>query len=383
MARLMKKVPELMIIIKGLLASVRSVGCTAILQVLILYVWSIIFVAEYHEAEEEGGPDIDADFGTMGKSMFSLFIYGTVLDDVTYCTDGIRGTDNMAMLGLFIVFVLISSFTILNMLIGILCEVVSATAESEKTKAAESQVKKAIQDLFNNLDVDKSGNITEDEFMQMRSNPAVCEALEEMDIHDCHFARYCELLFHRTGGAEEGVGKGIGIDEDTLINMILRLSPGNHINALDFSLLQGSIDSTQESLRDRILKIHELVAESAKKSGTILPRAPQQAPQNKRGSFDMEGIDEDGFAEDMRMASRGESPPPPPSADGKKGSDLRGTAQAKQYTVDDFIRTSSHEIIQELERRLGTSVSAFAEPQKQKAEPQQAFHSLGVPQMAE
>ena len=30
--RLMKKVPELMIIIKGMVASFRSVGCTAILQ---------------------------------------------------------------------------------------------------------------------------------------------------------------------------------------------------------------------------------------------------------------------------------------------------------------------------------------------------------------
>ena len=29
-------------------------------------------------------------FGSLGKSMFSLFIMGTVLDDVTLCTDAIR-----------------------------------------------------------------------------------------------------------------------------------------------------------------------------------------------------------------------------------------------------------------------------------------------------
>merc|ERR1719238_164472 len=127
--------------------------------------------------------------------MFTLFIMGTVLDDVTAATDAIRGTDNMAMLGLFIVFVLISSFTILNMLIGILCEVVSATAESEKTKAAETCVKDAITSLFNTLDKDGSGNITEEEFMHMKSDAGVREALEEMDIHDSHFSRYCEILF--------------------------------------------------------------------------------------------------------------------------------------------------------------------------------------------
>lgn len=114
MARLMKKVPELMIIIKGLIASFRSVSCTAILQVLILYVWSILFVSEYHELGAEDDSEIASYFGTMGKSMFSLFIYGTVLDDVTACTTAIRGTENMFMLSLFIVFILISSFTILN-----------------------------------------------------------------------------------------------------------------------------------------------------------------------------------------------------------------------------------------------------------------------------
>merc|ERR1719201_2163462 len=53
MARLMKKVPELMIIIKGMVASFRSVGCTAILQVLILYVWGILLTSEYHEKGAE------------------------------------------------------------------------------------------------------------------------------------------------------------------------------------------------------------------------------------------------------------------------------------------------------------------------------------------
>merc|ERR1719440_503230 len=167
MARLMKKVPELMIIIKGLIASFRSVSCTAVLQVLILYVWSILFVSEYHEFGEDDDSDIAEMFGTMGKSMFSLFIYGTVLDDVTACTDTIRGTENNFMLSLFLVFILISSFTILNMLIGILCEVVSATAESEKLKAKENSCKEAITQLFDRLDQDANGSITEKEFMEM------------------------------------------------------------------------------------------------------------------------------------------------------------------------------------------------------------------------
>jgi len=220
----------------------------------------------------------------MGKSMFSLFIYGTILDDVTYCADVIRETSKTFYLGLFILFILVSSFTILNMLIGILCEVVAATADSEKTKAAETCVKDAITTLFTTLDSDGSGNITEEEFVHMRDDQNVRDALEEMDIYESHFSRYCEILFH--GGlpgqeaSSEGKDKKPVIDFDTLINMILRLSPGNHINALDFSLLQASIDRTQEHLRERILKIHQLVKDAAKKSGTVLPILSDNFPPN-------------------------------------------------------------------------------------------------------
>jgi len=376
MARLMKKVPELMIIIKGLIASFRSVGCTAILQVLILYVWSILFVSEYHE-EEDSMEGIEGYFGTMGKSMFSLFIYGTVLDDVTACTDAIRETGKMGMLALFIVFILISSFTILNMLIGILCEVVSATAESEKTKAAETCVKEAITTLFHKLDVDGSGNVTEDEFMMMREDQTVRGALEEMDIYESHFNRYCEILFHGHMDADpdsEQAKEKPTISFDTLITMILRLSPGNHINALDFSLLQASIDRTQEHLRERILKCQELSTQC--RTGKAPP--PRQEADEE---------------EEMRKAAKGDAPPSAPSA----GTDLRGTASsaaqpsaAKEYTLDMFVRTSSHQIIEELERRLGVSALeggktlSLSPSQPQKDRPvndsQEAFHSLGVPE---
>merc|ERR1719426_195982 len=179
------------------------------------------------------------------------------------------GSASMPMLFLFIIFILMSSFTILNMLIGILCEVVAATADSETVKAAETSVRDAITSLFDKLDVDKSGTISEEEFLKMRDDQDVRSALEDMDIYESHFARYCELLFHKDDAKNEG--KKPVIDFETLISMILQLSPGNHINALDFSLLQASIDKTQENLRDRILGIHEKIHKAAEKSGTTLP----------------------------------------------------------------------------------------------------------------
>jgi hypothetical protein len=331
MARLMKKCPELMIIIKGLIASVRSVGCTAILLILCLYVWAILFVTEYHEgwkSEDELDDTIHYHFGTLARSMFTLFIMGTVLDDVTVATTAIRKTGNGFMLTLFILFILISSFTILNMLIGILCEVVSATAEREKTKSAQASLKEAIKTIFKTLDQDGSGCISREEFVLMRSDPSVREALKEMDIAERHFQKYCEILFQKPNAT---------IDYDNLIRMLLRLRPENHVSALDLSLLEASLDRSQENMKERIQKIKEMM------SAVVAAGPPRSGSKQNVGTQDVSDGSVVASSAVTRITATGEGPPPPP------------VDVTKQYPLEMFVRISSDEIIEELERRLGVS----------------------------
>jgi hypothetical protein len=66
--------------------------------------------------------------------MLALFVGGTLLDDITGFTNMIRTGPLPAFLWVWYLYVLISSFTILNMLVGVLCEVVTATAQSEQEK---------------------------------------------------------------------------------------------------------------------------------------------------------------------------------------------------------------------------------------------------------
>merc|ERR1719162_1742937 len=97
MGKLMRFFPELAIIVKGMVAAVRSVGCTAILLVLVMYVFSIIFTDAFHQGkiadDDEDIPEIAVLFGSMGKSMRHLFIMGTILDDITACTNTIRTSE--------------------------------------------------------------------------------------------------------------------------------------------------------------------------------------------------------------------------------------------------------------------------------------------------
>jgi len=199
----MRAIPQMMVIIKGMIAATRTVCCTGALMVLVMYTFSILFTDSFHEKEWPDGeeaPKTEDMFGTLGKSMFSLFIMGAILDDVTACSNVIRESGNVWMMVAFVIFILISSFMMLNMLIGILVEVVSATAEGEREKSIETNVREAIGSIFKNLDQDSNKEICREEFMAMRSNQNVMEALSELDIVKTHFHLYAELFFQTAGG---------------------------------------------------------------------------------------------------------------------------------------------------------------------------------------
>lgn len=255
MARLMRAVPEMMVIVKGMVAAARTVICTGILLVLILYIFCILFTDAYHEPKEppEEETDAQAMFGTMGKSAFSLFIMGTVLDDVTQMTNAIRETENYWMLSCAVVFILISSFMMLNMLIGVLVEVVGATAAGEKEKSVELNVREAIGEIFHRMDKDSNRAISRQEFLAMRKDKNVMDALSELDITGPHFNLYAELFFRQE---ENGVTPSLTYDK--LVSMILRLRPGSFVSALDFAAFAKLITGIHDRVKERIVGLERL-----------------------------------------------------------------------------------------------------------------------------
>jgi len=261
MAKLMRFFPELQIIVKGMVAAVRSVLCTGLLLILILYVWAILFTSEFHQGD---APDAEVEgsaqglFGSMGKSMRHLFIMGTILDDITLCCNSIRGSNKgPAMLSAFIVFVLISSFTMLNMLIGILCEVVCATGEGERNKNTEMHVRDAITNLFATMDEDGNGEINRTEFMSMKGNKEVMKALDELEVKAKHFEMYADLMFKPSETLEEGEAETT-FDFEKTINMIMRLRPGTKVSALDFANFQMTVYKNHDRLKNHIATIEKM-----------------------------------------------------------------------------------------------------------------------------
>jgi len=258
MAKLMRAFPELLMIIKGIQAAVSAVVWTAILLVIVTYTWAILMTSEYHQGkvtDEEAMGSVQELFGSMGKSMFSLFIMGTILDDVTFATDTIRTTDNMMMLSAFLVYILINSFTMMNMLVGILVDVVGKTAESEKKRVLEETVYVSIKAVFMTMDEDCSGNITKKEFSAMRGNKIVLKALDQLEVTERDFNRFAALLFQKDDSGNSPV-----ITFDYMMNMLLMLRPGTPMSALDFGAFRKMYQNSEIRMGKRMGQMEEMVS---------------------------------------------------------------------------------------------------------------------------
>jgi len=187
----------------------------------------------------------------MSRSMYTLFVGGTLLDDVTGVLRDLQD-GHPAMQWVMLVFVLISSFTVLNMLIGVLCEVVSATAANEEEKALVSEVRTRLLKVYGEIDTSGDGTLSKEEFMEMGNNQEVVESLELMGVETKHLFALSDSLFERDEDdiaaelaklqAESPEGKRYSVSDvqtskelefDEFLDLLVRLRPEKDANVLD------------------------------------------------------------------------------------------------------------------------------------------------------
>jgi voltage-gated sodium channel len=126
LARMLRSMPELMILIKGMVAASRSVFFTMCLLVIGLYLFAIAM------RQLTQGTDVgELFFYSVPASMYKLTIEGVFLDNLGYTVDTIAESSPFYAV-IFLIFVVFAALMVMNMLIGVLCEVVSAVASTER-----------------------------------------------------------------------------------------------------------------------------------------------------------------------------------------------------------------------------------------------------------
>merc|ERR1719456_149788 len=226
----------------------KSVAYVMCLLVILLYVFAIAFTQLAAES-----PIIrDAYFKNVALSMYSLLIYGTFLDDLSPFCDDIRA-ESIPCLVLLLVFICLSALTVMNMLIGVLCEVVSAVAATEKEMILTATVSDKMQGIVESLDTNSNGMISFVEFRRILEIPQALRALEDVGVDPAGVVDFAELMFFE----DSDPTRPVELPFDTFMEMILDLRCSNTATVKDIKYMWRQINPKLSHLQKDVGELRD------------------------------------------------------------------------------------------------------------------------------
>jgi len=160
---------------------------------------------------------------------------------------------------IFLCFIFLSNLTMLNMLIGFLCEVVTRVKEEESENTAKEELETRVLDILECYDVEDDRHLRKPEFSQMMSNPDLMMILRDHDIDTSDLVKLEDVLFEEQTIDGEGVtGDGIktGYKElsfDDFLEKVLQLRGGNMATVTDIVELRGYLNRKFSRVEERLL----------------------------------------------------------------------------------------------------------------------------------
>jgi voltage-gated sodium channel len=220
--RLLKMFKELWLVVNGLVESLKTLGWVSILLLLFLYIMAILTTMQIGQAHNlydayhiiSGGWDHEEYFGTVPKSMYTLFQVLTLEN----WADGIARhvmSQQPEMVLFFIPFLMFTSFGIMNLVIGVIVENTLSASRNNEEKIKKTQEKERtrvlqhLRDIFLIADEDGSGTLTLEEFEQALKKPDVENRLKLIELETKNAMELFYILDH-DGSKELSVDEFIG-----------------------------------------------------------------------------------------------------------------------------------------------------------------------------
>ncbi|CAE8587212.1 unnamed protein product [Polarella glacialis] len=269
--RMLRSLPELMILVKGMVTAMKSVVYVMGLLVMITYVFAIALT------QLTGGLEVhDLYFKSVIISMYSLLIYATFLDNLADFCDAIR-EESLPCLLIVFVYVGLAAMTVMNMLTGVLCEVVSAVAATENEERMTVAVSETLKGMLNDMDSDNNGLISHKEFNAILQNKAALTALEQIGVDPVGCVDFADLFFVKDN-------KFIELTFPEFMIKLIELRESNSARVKDIVNLWkqmnpklGDVSKDLGELKDRTRGIERAVVKLIK---TFEAVAGQELPSN-------------------------------------------------------------------------------------------------------
>lgn len=232
---MLRSLPELMIMIKGMVSAAASVGYTLGLLLLITYVFSI---ALRNLAPTTCIPDVPAEgedpayicitnefFSSVPEAMHNLIIFATFLDALSDFMIPVKEQSTPCFC-LCWLYICLASMTVMNMLIGVLCEVISAVAQEEKEGMTVDKVHEQFGEIVQELDENGDGTLSWEEFQKIMDHKSALDALEGVNVDPEAMIDMAEDFFWEDG-------EPVTVTFVEFMNMVLDLRGGQQATVKD------------------------------------------------------------------------------------------------------------------------------------------------------
>jgi voltage-gated sodium channel len=261
LSRLMSSMPEIFILVKGIASATRAVLFTLVFLVIVLYVFAITFFNLLRDTE------VGAEkFPTILISMQTLLVHGTLLDDLNELVMFLQ--DQLVCLILLYLLIVVAAITLMNMLIGVLCEATSAVAEMERNVAHVNRVSAVLIKATMEGDDDFDGLISQDEFVKILASGPAIEALEEIGVDPLGLIDVADTIFVDNTAGMNGAGYSPGksvatydkkLTFDEFMEVLLQFRGSNKATVKDVVELRKEVQKSQKLLEKMlycVLHIH-------------------------------------------------------------------------------------------------------------------------------
>jgi voltage-gated sodium channel len=136
--RVVRFLPELRVLISGVVRSLPPLGSVLLLTTVMLFVYGMLGWLLF-------GEEIPADWGTIGRAMLSLIVLLTLEDFPRYMEAGMEVHPWSWIY--FVTFVLVTVFIIINVLIGIVLNSMEEARELERRRRVSVDHEAALSDI--------------------------------------------------------------------------------------------------------------------------------------------------------------------------------------------------------------------------------------------
>eukprot|EP00928_Gymnodinium_smaydae_P030696 TRINITY_DN22752_c0_g1_i1.p1 TRINITY_DN22752_c0_g1~~TRINITY_DN22752_c0_g1_i1.p1 ORF type:complete len:726 (+),score=135.39 TRINITY_DN22752_c0_g1_i1:47-2179(+) len=240
MARLLRAVPELMIMIKGMASSVRSVVVTLLLLTIIIYVFAITFTQTMRGTQAG-----EHYFGNVLSSMNSLLGYGIIMEDTPTVLNEV-GQESIVFAGMLLLFILLASFTVLNMLVGVLCETVRLVSVAEGEQNRVSYTKEKLEQMLQESGCTCLANdtVSKADVARLLTFPGAALQLQKLGVDALALVDLMDYIFERNRSMQFA----------DFVDAVLELRGSNATTVKDLVDFRRSIRRDIDGIRRSVLE---------------------------------------------------------------------------------------------------------------------------------